>query len=526
MYETDFKKYFPYDSPRKGQYETIQNILEAFESYDYCILDANTGFGKTAIARTILDFNAVENFHNSYLLTSTKMLQDQYYNECKDNPNNVDYKIAKGRNNFFCKDKLSVTCSKGFCQEDKTGKYRCKYGMKGANPLHNGGCHYWEQKADAIRSDVAIMNYDVILSDYPNHYQHRNFMILDEAHNIDNKVMQRVGITLNYYTLEKLINFKLSDECYNKTDIDYWVEVLKTINSELREHIVNFTEYNHTKKDLDQIKHLEEKITLRLKEIEFDPSFWFAYPNKFEEKIIIKPRDVSGYIEPMLLHKADQHLFMSGSIINPKNFIKYLGLEEDEVYYYQAESSFNMKENNPIFQKYCGSLTYRQKEKTLPKTYVAIEKILKEHDGQKGIIHCNSREFRNKIMENVNSPRFITYNTSEEKDDILEYFKESFADDVIVAYSLEEGVDLPYDNISFQIIFKTPYPFLGDPQVRARKEADNDWYITETIRKLVQTHGRGMRAEDDKCDNYVLDSSFKGILRNKICPKSFRECVR
>ena len=228
----------------------------------------------------------------------------------------------------------------------------------------------------------------------------------------------------------------------------------------------------------------------------------------------------------MLLHKADQHLFMSGSIINPKNFIKYLGLEEDEVYYYQAESSFNMKENNPIFQKYCGSLTYRQKEKTLPKTYAAIEKILKEHDGQKGIIHCNSREFRNKIMENVNSPRFITYNTSEEKDDILKYFKESFADDVIVAYSLEEGVDLPYDNISFQIIFKTPYPFLGDPQVRARKEADNDWYITETIRKLVQTHGRGMRAEDDKCDNYVLDSSFKGILRNKICPKSFRECVR
>ena len=108
----------------------------------------------------------------------------------------------------------------------------------------------------------------------------------------------------------------------------------------------------------------------------------------------------------------------------------------------------------------------------------------------------------------------------------MEDFKKSSYNDVIVAYSLEEGVDLPYDNISFQIIFKVPYPYLGDPQVRARKEADKDWYIIETLRKLVQTQGRGMRAEDDSCKNYVLDSSFKGIIRNKLCPNEFRECVQ
>ena len=108
---------------------------------------------------------------------------------------------------------------------------------------------------------------------------------------------------------------------------------------------------------------------------------------------------------------------------------------------------------------------------------------------------------------------------------MLEDFKKSDYNEVIVAYSLEEGVDLPYDNISFQIIFKTPYPFLGDPQVRARKEADKDWYTIETIRKLVQIQGRGMRAEDDSCTNYVLDSSFKGIIRNRLCPVEFKECV-
>ena len=527
MYEDVVKEYFPYPTPRKGQYETIQDLLEAFESYDYCVLDAPTGFGKTSVARTMLDYFAADEYKDSYLLTSTKMLQEQYYDECKENPHLVNYRIAKGRGNFNCREYGNlVNCNQGACQEDTTEHYKCEYGMIGIDPRENGGCYYWQQKAEAIMSDVAIMNYDVLLSDYPNHYKHRDFMVLDEAHNIDNKVMQRVGLTLNNQRLMKLIGFQLNPDDYDETSITYWLDKLGEINSELREHLVNNSDYHHTKRELDQIKRLEDKITLRIKEIKFDPEFWFVYGNKFEDKVIIKPRDVRGYVKPMLLEKADKHLFMSGSVINPANFIKYLGLDEDEVHYYQAESSFNMPRNNPIIEKYCGSLTYKQKEKTLPKTYDAIEKILDKHKGEKGIIHCNSRDFRNKIMYNVDDDaRFISYNTSEEKEEILDYFQDSDMDDVIVAYSLEEGVDLPYDNISFQIIFKTPYPFLGDPQVRARKEADPDWYITETIRKLVQTHGRGMRAEDDHCTNYVLDSSFKGILRNKVCPQSFKECV-
>lgn len=521
------KEYFPYSSPRKGQCAAIENILEALESYDYCILDASTGFGKTAVARTILEYKATEEYQDSYLLTSTKMLQEQYYNECKNNNHLVNYRIAKGRGNFSCKEYNNlVNCNLGACQEDTTEKFQCEYGLKSPDPRNNGGCNYWQQKSEAIMSDVAIMNYDVILSDFPNHYKKRDMMLLDEAHNIDNKVMQRVGLTLSSQRLKKLLDYEFDNQDYNESNIQYWIHILNDINHELREHIVNSELYNHNKRQMDQIKRLEDKITTRLKEINYDPSFWFVYPNKIEEKIIIKPLDVSGYVKPMLLDKANQHLFMSGSIINPPNFIKYLGLDEDEVYYYKAESSFNMKENNPLLEKYCGPLTYKQKEKTLPKTYVAILDILEKHKNQKGIIHCNSRDFRNKILYNVNSSRFITYENSEEKDEILEYFRESDSDDVIVAYSLEEGVDLPYDNIQFQIIFKVPYPFLGDPQVKARKDADADWYMTETIRKIVQILGRGMRAEDDSCTNYILDSSFKGILRNRLCPTELKECVQ
>ena len=525
-YDEVIKTYFPYDSFRKGQYETIKDILEAFDSYDHIILDAGTGFGKSAVARTILDYMASEQYKDSYLLTSTKMLQEQYYSECANNKHHVDYKIAKGRANFLCREYNSLfNCNQGACQEDTTDNYHCKYGMMGKDPRNNGGCYYWKQKGDAIKSDVAIMNYDLLLSDYPNHYKYRDIMVLDEAHNIDNKVMQRVGLTLNKQRLKKLVGFEIDASDFDEKSIDYWLHMLEALEQDLTEHIINEYMYEHTKREMDQIRRLKDTITKRISEIKFEPSFWFVNPMFFEDKVIIKPRDVRGYVKPLLLDNAEKHLFMSGSIINKSNFVKYLGLNDDEVYYSQAESTFDMKKNNPIIKKFCGSLTYNQKEKTLPKTYPVIEEILSKHDGEKGIIHCNSKEFRDKIIENVHTNRFLTYDSSLEKEELLEYFKESEYDNVIVAYSLEEGVDLPYENVTFQIIFKIPYPFLGDAQIKARKDADNEWYMTETIRKLVQTQGRGMRAEDDHCTNYVLDSSFNGIIRNKLCPKSFKECV-
>ena len=45
----------------------------------------------------------------------------------------------------------------------------------------------------------------------------------------------------------------------------------------------------------------------------------------------------------------------------------------------------------------------------------------------------------------------------------------------------------------------------------------------------VQAYGRGMRAENDHCDTYILDKNIQTILRNKmyrrLIPKFFREAI-
>jgi len=64
------------------------------------------------------------------------------------------------------------------------------------------------------------------------------------------------------------------------------------------------------------------------------------------------------------------------------------------------------------------------------------------------------------------------------------------------------------------IVTKVPYPYLGDKQVKARTYGTHDgnmWYAVQTIRAIAQMTGRGMRAVDDWCVSYILDSSFMDL---------------
>lgn len=103
---------FPFSSPRKGQLEIISDINEAIENgYKYIILEAGTGTGKSAIATTLAKM-----YQSAYILTMTKQLQSQYFNEFK-------FPLVKGRGNFYClNDDLDSTCDVGTCKTTPTSK--------------------------------------------------------------------------------------------------------------------------------------------------------------------------------------------------------------------------------------------------------------------------------------------------------------------------------------------------------------------------------------------------------------------
>ena len=190
---------FPFPNPREGQLEIIEDIEEAIsKGFKYIILEAGTGTGKSAVATTLARM-----YDSAYILTMTKQLQAQYQNE-------FNFPLVKGRSNFSCLHNIEMTCDMGTCKTSPTSsKFICPYGI-GKNPTLSseeafedswGGvifyqsdnhCHYWQQKANAINSQITLMNYDyaILELNYVKHFAPRSLLILDEAHNIEDKLMK------------------------------------------------------------------------------------------------------------------------------------------------------------------------------------------------------------------------------------------------------------------------------------------------------------------------------------------------
>jgi ATP-dependent DNA helicase DinG len=89
----------------------------------------------------------------------------------------------------------------------KTEDFTCPYGVIDNYPPLNGGCFYWKNKGECMLSDVALINYNVLLSDnmFVNHFSKREIMICDEAHGIEEKIMDDVSIQL----IESTQNYQL-----------------------------------------------------------------------------------------------------------------------------------------------------------------------------------------------------------------------------------------------------------------------------------------------------------------------------
>jgi len=108
----DYLKNFPHTSFRSNQEQVIEQVCDAFNSgYKHIILEAPTGFGKSAIAITI-----ARALGSSYICTATKDLQTQYTHDYK------LLKVAKGKSNFLCRVKEDfIEKGKYFCTSCNSG---------------------------------------------------------------------------------------------------------------------------------------------------------------------------------------------------------------------------------------------------------------------------------------------------------------------------------------------------------------------------------------------------------------------
>ena len=518
---------FVFENPRQDQLETITEIKDAIDKgYKYIILEAGTGTGKSAIAATLTAM-----FDTSYILTVTKQLQSQYV---RDFP---DFQLVKGRSNFKCKkyaqDSIDETCDNGRCIVEG---YSCEFALKGQKPTHENTCEYYYQKYLALESDVVIANYPYMFLElnYVNDFTGRDILICDEAHNLESTIMNQLKLEFKLTDLKKHLKINLDDETVSKLeggDYHDWISFIKRIQEKYQIELDKIIDIRGRPELNEKISFMKKQITdcIRfISHIEYDSEIWICDWDDFHKVLEFKPLKIDHYAKKNLLDYGGVCILMSATILDYRLFAKWLGISEESIYPIRKKSPFDVK-RNPIktYDKY--NLSKNFIKVNAPKTIDAIKLILEKHKNEKGIIHTVSRQCQNFLMTSIKDERLIDHD-AQNREEQLEMYVNSDEPLVLVSPSMNEGVDLPGDLCRFQIMYKIPYPDLGDKQISLRNNIDDKWYDYKTCLSLVQTHGRGMRFEDDYCRTYFIDNRFTGYVKrdlneNGFLPQTFRDAI-
>jgi Rad3-related DNA helicase len=478
-------------------------------------------------------------------VTASKHLQDQYIKDIS------FLKPVKGKQNFPClklmnSEKMTntrramrwgLTCDKGQCQEkvSKNGKEIieiCKWKptikQVEENKYDANSCHYYLQKYEALVSNHSLWNYHAyfqimrfnkkLFEDYLD----RKISVFDEAHKIEDQIIQFVGFDIFSGQIEEC---ELSLDRYNFSDLDSMVQLTDDIAYAYAKKIKEIKQSSAYQKDPDYqlVTRLERRYD-RAAQAKIDiladkDNFIVNAPMKdFNgnfRNVSLKPIDVSKFTDTFFT--TEFQIFMSATI-DHKSFCENMGLKEDDVSFVDAPKSPFPVEHRKIDLLNIKRLSYGSTDEDELEVIRCIDRILNEHSNERGLILTSSIPRCHKILRNLsqkNQQRIrICHSTNKDgktQDDVItEHSLDPTG--VLLSSSLWEGVDLKDDLSRFQIIAKVPYPNYTEKRVKAKMEKFPLWYTSQTLTKILQGFGRSIRSEDDWARTYVLDSAVNNVF--------------
>lgn len=524
-------RFFPKDyEPSTGQVKIINEVDKAFSTgHKFCIVSAPTGTGKSFVPVTLAnasnkptrafcdlvesydafrqDFSG--NFTNqveceneppfgAFTLTITKALQDQYTSLFK------DVRLLKGKINYGCELDQISTVDTAPCLIAPKIKEDCWACNK---------CTYYNDRNKALISQNTVLNYKMFLH-LPGHVKRKNYIICDEASELENELVRMFSLNLEINKIRKLGIKVRPCKNLNHDSVREWLSLINLEISSFLESIVK--QYN---KDSKLVLGEKNKISI-LKNIfwqinqclvEWDNCDWII-DAPVPDTLTITPLKVNT-LSKHIFGYADQIVLMSATIIDHKKFAKTLGIEKYE--YIEIASNFDPKQS-PIYISSANCLNYNNKTTVLPKIAKQVLEICELYKSNKGIIHTHSLDITELLKKYLKSKRFLFRDELQSNDEILNKHFAATDPTVLVSPSLTHGVDLRDDLARFCIIIKMPYPPLSNKRIKKIFDIDKEWYENQMLNILVQMCGRATRSKNDFSNTYILDgNSFRVLPRVK-----------
>jgi len=529
----DKLSFFDTHTLRPQQLQALEFIAQS--SKRFIAIEAPTGTGKSAIGAIagLMTDNAIYTVHS-------KSLQEQIQSEFPEIP------VLMGRANYMCgyNDGLNA----GQCTPSK------------AHPCTPKTCDYARTKAKCKAAPIKCLNYPYLFAElnyagaqFGNH----DVVVCDEADTVEeglsgfislrvtSKMIKEYGLTLPKY--------KAADGEHKLSEWKDWAKScaikLAGIQRELKARDHGGVVPDSAQEEMDKTASVLMGFDLFQRNVD---STWLYDEDKrrYGTTHTWKPLWLTRELAERFLWSYNKRwILMSATLPPPETLCRQLGIPIAELDYLRVPSPFNPKRSPVYLTK---SWDGRRKTEEYPERFDIdnavkdVQTILAKHVNVKGLIHCVSykvvdaimagcqREMLVSVGHNRKYPetfkRLVTHKTAN-RTDVLSNFISSPYPQVLVSPSMDRGVSLPYEKCRFSILVKTPFESLGDKKVSKRlydyAMDGNGWYKAVTAQNIVQAVGRGMRAEDDWCVNYLIDSStYTFVFEHPgLFNEHFRACI-
>src|SRR5271157_5029416 len=500
---------------RLYQEESIKFILESEKRFT--ILEASTGAGKSLVAMTAGKAEGTLTY-----MVHSKILQNQI---TEDFP---EARSLFGRSNYTC-----TAISDVSCEECIHTKYHpCEYKQS---------CPYEVKKREVLAAQLKILNYDYFLSEanYVGRFAGAPFLIIDEADNLENTLINFCTLTFSQYAIGRLgLGEPARRTAKSKEGIEPWkdfaqiakervVGIIRKLDHEIADLGEGAGQWKVTKmKERTRVVRLLEKVQLFIANVD---ATWI-FDDRDESKYVFRPLWLNEDLAEQFLWKhGEKWVLMSASFLPQHIVCKTLGIPPDELNYMCVPSTFPV-ERRPIHVEAVANLTSKTMEAEVPKLIERIREIVTAHPKEKGLIHAVSYKLAMQIANGLQNDRVVTHNSSDRQAK-LDYFMDSDLPLIMVSPSMERGVSFEQDLCRFIIVAKAPFLNLGDKIVSSRVWSNgkmgNEWYAAIMLLNTLQMCGRAMRSEDDYCVTYILDEQFQRVLHKKpsLLPNWWKEAI-
>ena len=520
---------------RPGQQEMISKVVDSQARFTGMCMP--TGAGKSAVYMALAGC-----FGRTVILTSTKGLQDQLIKDFTE----MGLKDIRGQNNYRCKYYETYTTGSRFVKANGRGEGRettCDEG-----PCHAGfrcklkqlGCDYYDQKRRVRGSQLVVTNYSYWLGNENQNEKASlgkfDLLVCDEAHNCPDELGDYLMVETHAVELEELLGVPFPDsETDAEEDFSYWKEWATSLVEIANRMIAPFMEESDEPLDRGAMRWLMRMTRLRDRLMRVADAHEEWIHESFRDRrgtrtIRFSPVDVRKY-GGYLFREIPRVLLVSATI-RPKT-MALLGIGTGNI---GSDGGDDFLESKRAFAKDRRMLAHIPTVRMshgIPMDQMLhwvsrIDQITDRRLDRKGILHTVSYKRAQLYMDKTRHRDIVWMPKSGELRSAVEEFRTHPEKMLLVSPALTTGYDFPDDECRYQIIGKIPFPDTRSKILQARVKLDPDYAAYIAMQILVQTCGRGIRSEEDWCENFIIDDHWLWFWKRyrNFAPAWFGEAVK